>query len=214
MVVHRSSPPRVQCPRAPVACRLVNLRGRFPAIVARPSVKESHAQQLRELVEREDAGPREPCPRAPAAAAPGSIRAARSSPPPPWIACSPGGASPSSAKPEAMGGPLLRPGQQDGSDHADLTIGGALGGPGRSASHALRSHSKGSGGSARRIVIGRSLVSGLSHSPRLVPPPVASSTALPRDPSRGARRAKGRGRHPSALIVDRTRWYTNGRTAP
>jgi hypothetical protein len=63
---------------------------------------------------------------------------------------------------EAVGGCLLRPGDEDCGDHADLTIRGAFGGAARPSRHALLSQPQGSGGSARRIVIGRSLVAGLS----------------------------------------------------
>ena len=65
-----------------------------------------------------------------------------------------------------MGGGLLRPGDQDGRDHPDLAIGGALGCVPGVPLHALRNQSKGSGGSESRIVIGRSVVAGLSLSPR------------------------------------------------
>lgn len=79
---------------------------------------------------------------------------------------SPGGASRSSARGQVDGRPLPRPGDQDGGDHADLTIGGAFGPAKRPSRHALRSQSTSSGGSASRIVIGRSLVAGLCLSPR------------------------------------------------
>ena len=68
----------------------------------------------------------------------------------------------------SAGGRLLRAGDEDRRDDADLAVGGARGvGPDdRFGVMRLRSQSKGSGGSASRIVIGRSLVSGLSLSPR------------------------------------------------
>jgi hypothetical protein len=68
---------------------------------------------------------------------------------------------------EAVGGRLLRSGDQDGGDHADLAVGRAPGGAARRlAGHALRSQSNGSGGSASRIVTGRAVVAGLCLSPR------------------------------------------------
>jgi hypothetical protein len=67
---------------------------------------------------------------------------------------------------EAMSGSLLRPGVEHRGDHADLTVGGASGSARRPSRHALRSQSKGSAGSASRMVIGWSLVEGLSLSPR------------------------------------------------
>ncbi len=76
---------------------------------------------------------------------------------------------------QAVGGRLLRPGDEDRGDHSDLTVGRALGGAaGRPMRHALRPNSSGVGGSARRIVIERSLVAGLSLAPR----PVLRSSAL------------------------------------
>jgi len=48
---------------------------------------------------------------------------------------------------EAAGGRLLRPGDEDGRDHADLAVGGSLGGAGRPTRHALRTGPKGTGGS-------------------------------------------------------------------
>ena len=84
-------------------------------------------------------------------------------------------------QPEAVSGGLLRSGSQDCGNDADLAIGGAFGRAARGpASHALRSQSNGSGGSARRIVIGRSLVAGLSLSPR--PEHWFYGSALTRDP--------------------------------
>lgn len=66
-----------------------------------------------------------------------------------------------------MGGSLLGTGIQDGRNDADLTVGGTGGSAaGVLASHALRNQSKGSGGSASRIVIGRSVVAGLCLLPR------------------------------------------------
>ena len=68
-----------------------------------------------------------------------------------------------------------RSGQRPGVDrllrqnrrHADFTLGGAFGSAaGAPMRHALRTRSQGAGGSARRMVIGRSLVAGLSLSPR------------------------------------------------
>lgn len=55
---------------------------------------------------------------------------------------------------ESVGGGLLRFGDQDGRDHADLAVGGASGRAGRPSRHALRTNSKGSAGSASRMVIG------------------------------------------------------------
>ena len=66
---------------------------------------------------------------------------------------------------EAVGGFLLQAGDEDGRDHADLAVSSALGGVAGPARHALRSHSQGSGGSANRIVTGRSLVAGQSPHP-------------------------------------------------
>jgi hypothetical protein len=76
---------------------------------------------------------------------------------------------------EAVGGRLLRPGgKYRGHDH-DLTARGASGGTaGRPAGNDARTRSQGSGGSARRIVIGRSLVAGQSLSPGLGEAAVAS----------------------------------------
>ncbi len=86
-----------------------------------------------------------------------------------------------------MGGRLLRPGDQDGCDHADLTVGGTFGGARRPSRHALRSQSKGSGGSASRIVMGRSVVAGLCLSPRPAHRAgrVGERTTRPRDTSPG-----------------------------
>ncbi len=67
---------------------------------------------------------------------------------------------------EAVRGRLLPPGDDDRGDHPDLAVRGASGGAaGRSSRHALRTSSTGSGGSARRIVIGRSLVAGYPSRP-------------------------------------------------
>ena len=69
-------------------------------------------------------------------------------------------------QPEPVGGCLLRPGCDDSGDHGELAVRGASSGAtGRPAGHALLSQSTGSGSSASRIVIGRSLVAGLSLSP-------------------------------------------------
>ena len=59
---------------------------------------------------------------------------------------------------------LLRPGDEDRCDDADLRIRGAFAGVGRPARRALWRQSHGSGGAATRIVIGRSMVAGLSPS--------------------------------------------------
>jgi hypothetical protein len=67
---------------------------------------------------------------------------------------------------EAVGGRLLRPGHEDGGKDAHLAVGGTFGLMARPVRHALRSQSNGSGGSASRIVTGRSVVAGLSLSPR------------------------------------------------
>ena len=73
-------------------------------------------------------------------------------------------------QPETVGGRLLRPGDEHGCNHADLTVGGTSGRVARRPSrHALRNQSNGSGGSASRIVIGRSVVAGLCLSPRPTP---------------------------------------------
>jgi hypothetical protein len=70
-------------------------------------------------------------------------------------------------RPRRWAAALLRPGLKDRGDDADLAVCRAFGGAaGRPTRHALRTSSQGSGGSARRIVIGRSLVAGLSLSPR------------------------------------------------
>jgi hypothetical protein len=62
------------------------------------------------------------------------------------------------------------PGNEDPGDHPDLTVCGATAGAGRPSRHALRTRSQGSGGSARRMVIGRSLLAGQCVSPRPEPP--------------------------------------------
>ena len=68
---------------------------------------------------------------------------------------------------ESVGRRLVRAGDEDRGDHSDFTVRGALGwAAGAAARHALRPNSSGVGGSDRRIVIGRSLVAGLSLSPR------------------------------------------------
>jgi hypothetical protein len=46
-----------------------------------------------------------------------------------------------------MRGRLLRPGNQDGRNDADLTVGGTPGGARRPSRHALRTSSNGAGGS-------------------------------------------------------------------
>jgi hypothetical protein len=92
---------------------------------------------------------------------------------------------------EAVGGSLLRSGREHGRDHADLTVGGTFGGVEGPSRHALRSQSNGSGGSASRMVTGRSLVAeqGLSPRPALLGigradreadllPPVSAATAV------------------------------------
>jgi hypothetical protein len=71
---------------------------------------------------------------------------------------------------EAVRGRLLRSGDEDGGNDTNLTVRGAFGRATRRPSrHALRSQSNGSGGSASRIVIGRSVVAGLCLSPRPQP---------------------------------------------
>ena len=96
---------------------------------------------------------------------------------------------------QAVRGRLLRPGDQDGGDHADLAVGGPCGGAGRPSRHALRSQSKGSGGSASRMVTGRSVVAGLRLSPRPVRqlrPPAGRrgpESCLGSFPSRASRQA-------------------------
>jgi hypothetical protein len=74
-----------------------------------------------------------------------------------------------------------------------LWPGPIAGGPAR---HALRSHSQGSGGSARRIMIGRSVVAGQILSPR--PRPDIASRAHPRS-RHGARSRCARRRMPGQL---------------
>jgi hypothetical protein len=76
------------------------------------------------------------------------------------------GASPSRAADRGAGARPFRPGGGDGRDDADLAVGGALGRAVRLSRHALASHSQGSGGSASRIVTGRSVVAGQCHLPR------------------------------------------------
>jgi hypothetical protein len=67
---------------------------------------------------------------------------------------------------ESVGGSLLRSGGQDRRDDPDLAVGGASGRVARALpGHALWSQLEGSGGSASRIVIGRSLVAGLAPRP-------------------------------------------------
>ncbi len=93
---------------------------------------------------------------------------------------------------QAVGGCLLRPGNEDRRDHPDLTVRGALSGMATGpARHALRTNSSGTGGSARRMTIGRSLVEGLSLSPRPVlrtfPPGPAVASGCP------GRRSSNRG---------------------
>ncbi len=61
-----------------------------------------------------------------------------------------------------MGGRLLRPGEEHGGHDDDLAVRRAPGGVVGAARHSHRNQSNGSGGSARRIVYGRSLVAGLS----------------------------------------------------
>lgn len=65
-----------------------------------------------------------------------------------------------------MRGGLLGAGHEDRRDHPDLAVGGVSGGAEAPAPHALSRHSQGSGGSASRIVIGRSVVAGQCLSPR------------------------------------------------
>ncbi len=73
-------------------------------------------------------------------------------------------------QPESVGSRFLRPGGEDGRNDADLAVGGALGcAAGSPSRHALRSQSTGSGGSASRSVIGRSLVAGLCLLNLIVP---------------------------------------------
>ena len=108
-------------------------------------------------------------PSAPATARPGSTPAARSSSLRPWTARSPGGLHGGVRQAEPVGGGLLRAGDEDGCDHPDLSLRSASGWVAVPASHALWSQSQGSGGSARRIVIGRSVVAWLCLSPRPFP---------------------------------------------
>jgi hypothetical protein len=110
-----------------------------------------------------------PRPRAPVAAPPAPTQAVPSSPRPPSTARSPGGADGRVRQAQPVGGGLLRPGDENRSEHADLTVRGALSGAGRPSRHALRTRSQGSGGSARRMVNGRSLVAGPFLSPRPEP---------------------------------------------
>ena len=134
---------------------------------------------------------------APAAARRGSTRAAPSSLPRPWTGRSPGDASRSSATGRGGGRPPSPTRQQEGFDHPDLTVGGASGrAAGRPARHALRSQSKGSGGSARRIVTGRSVVAGLSLSPRPDRPSFRAQSPLP------GGRARAEGFAPTTLRVE------------
>jgi len=67
---------------------------------------------------------------------------------------------------KAVSGRLLRARNADRGNDPDLAVGRAFRGMAGPSRHALRSQSNGSGGSASRIVIGRSLVAGLSLSPR------------------------------------------------
>ena len=86
-------------------------------------------------------------PRARAAAKRGSTPAARSSSHPPWPSRPPGGASRSSAT-GRVGGRLPSPiRNEDRGDHPDLAVGGAPDGAGRPTRHALRTSSRGTGGS-------------------------------------------------------------------
>jgi hypothetical protein len=95
-------------------------------------------------------------------------RAAPSSSHPPWSAPSPGGASRSSATGRGGGRPPS-PTRRRGRPRPRRPRGRSRvrrGSVARPARHALRSQSNGSGGSASRIVIPRSVVAGLCLSPR------------------------------------------------
>jgi hypothetical protein len=50
-------------------------------------------------------------------------------------------------QPEAVGGGFLRPGVEDRDHDDDLSVRGAFGGAGRPTRHALRTSSRGTGGS-------------------------------------------------------------------